>query len=132
MSKVITIIINFRVDGFVDFFRIENLPTSIIARNNIFLSENVKQLTLEFIASGTKMIKMYLLGSTIGWSAYPQFVIDGENKMLPRPVTSCRGPKKGPGLLETKWFKDLSSYAEKVTYQYVHNNVEKHPRFISM
>ena len=52
--------------------------------------------------------------------------------MLPRPVTSCRGPKKGPGLLETKWFKDLSSYAEKVTYQYVHNNVEKHPRFISM
>ena len=71
----------------------------------------MKQLTLEFIAGGIKMRKMYLLGSTIGWSTYPQFVIDGKHKMLPRPVTSCRGPEKGAILIETKWFKDLSCYA---------------------
>ena len=47
------------------------------------------------------MRNMILFGSTIGWSSYPQFTINGVNKKLPGPVCSCCGKSEGRSLMDS-------------------------------
>ena len=68
---------------------------------------------------------MILLGSTIGWSNYPQFTINGVNKMLPRPVCSCCGKGEGRSLMNSVWFKELSLQAYISSCNYLQHMIPR-------
>ena len=111
---------NIRVDKFVGHFVVHQMQPFVLNKYEYLNTGNVVNLSHILLRDGTRMRKMILLGSTIGWSKYPQFYFRGEAKMLPRPLPSCKPKKQGTILMKSEWFMTLSLLAHKYTSDYLY------------
>ena len=66
----------------------------------------------------SQTISLSLYGSTIGATRYPQFIINNQYKILPRPYPPSEPGNKGWKVLQLNWFVEFVRSIEQITIQY--------------
>ena len=76
--------------------------------------------------NGSRKNSMIIFGSSLGATHFPKFPHDEEgtkHSMLPYPLANMSNNKRKIHFLREIWMRDLSIYAEKLTYEHLYNTM---------
>ena len=73
----------------------------------------------------SRTIPLSLYDSTIGETRYPQFIINKQYKILPRPYPPCKPGNKGCRVLQLNWFVEFVRIVEQITIKIFWNNLSR-------